>query len=52
MEFALDNTYTKDKDGNIFKQEVGIPMGDPGSALTRDGDNNVRMDGEGVDARG
>ena len=31
MEFALDNTYIKDKNGNIFKQEVGIPMGDPHS---------------------
>ena len=31
MEFALDNTYIRDKEGKIFKQEVGIPMGDPHS---------------------
>jgi hypothetical protein len=31
MEFALDNTYVKDMKGNIYKQEMGIPMGDPHS---------------------
>ena len=27
MEFALDNTYIKDEDGKIFKQEVGNSNG-------------------------
>jgi hypothetical protein len=31
MEFALDNTLIKDLDGNLWRQEVGIPMGDPHS---------------------
>ena len=31
MEFALDNTLIKDWDGNLWRQEQGIPMGDPHS---------------------
>ena len=31
MNFALDNTFIKDLEGNIWKQNKGIPMGDPHS---------------------
>ena len=31
MEFALDNTYIADLKGDIWKQNKGIPMGDPHS---------------------
>ena len=31
MNFALDNTYIKDLEGNIWRQNKGIPMGDPHS---------------------
>lgn len=31
MEFALDNAFVKDFDGNIWRQVEGIPMGDPHS---------------------
>ena len=31
MEFALDNTFTKDRHGKIVRQTKGIPMGDPHS---------------------
>ena len=29
MEFSLNNTFIKMPDGRIFKQTIGIPMGDP-----------------------
>ena len=31
MEFALDNTVLRDFDGNLWRQAMGIPMGDPHS---------------------
>ena len=31
MEFALDNTFIKDLEGQLWKQVKGIPMGDPHS---------------------
>ena len=31
MEFALENTLVRDMHGNILKQTLGIPMGDPHS---------------------
>ena len=31
MEFALDNTFIKDRHGKIVRQTKGIPMGDPHS---------------------
>ena len=31
MEFALDNTFIKNRKGNILQQTKGIPMGDPHS---------------------
>ena len=29
--FVLNNTYVKDFDGNLWRQDKGIPMGDPHS---------------------
>lgn len=31
MEFALDNTLLRDFEGNLWRQAMGIPMGDPHS---------------------
>ena len=41
MEFALDNAFVKDFDGNIWRQVEGIPTGDQHSP----GMTSLRVDG-------
>jgi len=44
MEFALENTFIKDFDGQLWKQLKGIPMGDPHSPAVYD-NRGMELDG-------